>query len=896
MTPPASRIFSSYRALGYISNDVPLIVRYVNIRREHLIVTTVGKSFLTFGSKKLRLASISPPHSEDIACIAGDVSHIFTACKNVVHAWIRGNELVHTYTGHEKPVHLLLPFGKHLISVDKESTLKMWNVQSEELYLEMTFSNATFHISTIVHPATYLNKILLGSFQGTLQLWNLRSAKLIYNFKGWGSPISVLEQAPAIDVIAVGLEDGRIIIHNLKYDETVMTFSQEWGTVTSLSFRTDGHPILASSSKQGHIAFWNLEEKKLQSQIRDAHQVSIAGMQFLQNEPLMVTNSADNSLKVWIFDVSDGGGRLLRIRDGHSAPPSKIRFYGKNGENILSAGDDSTLRSFSLINDLLHKSLGQASMNRKAAKRSGMKNDHVKLPPIIDFVSEATREKEWDNIAACHRNTPMVTTWSYGRCKMGELKLHHIDDSRPEHHSVKVTPTCVMITSCGNFVLIGFETGYVDIFNIQSGIYRGHYGNDKAHQGSVCGIATDALNQITVTIGIDKEIKFWKFKTKELIETIKMEVIIAKCLLQRESGLLGMILDDFSLQLLDLDTKRIVRTFEGHTSRITDFDFNQDSRWLVSASLDRTIRVWDIPAGRMVDCFLVDDICTSLTMSPTGEYLATIHVDNIGLYLWVNRSLYVHVSLTPLPSDYEPQLQTLPKIQLSVGSVDEGETDEVLEDSQVFKSPQQISEELVTLSMLPDSRWKNLLVLDIIKKRNKPKEPPKAPKAAPFFLPTVAGLDFKFAPPLDDSSNKKPQSRILSLGSFQMRTEFSKQLEIIQNDSDYVKAMEILKKLGPSAIEIELRSLAPDDGGSQLLLLNFLKMIDHIILTNRDFEVTQAYLGLFLKLHGRTIATDAILCKFAQHLIKTQVEMWERIQNMFSQCHCIVSYLKNASL
>ena len=45
-------------------------------------------------------------------------------------------------------------------------------------------------------------------------------------------------QSPAIDVCGIGLEDGRIILHNLRYDETVMSFSQEWGPVTSLTFRT----------------------------------------------------------------------------------------------------------------------------------------------------------------------------------------------------------------------------------------------------------------------------------------------------------------------------------------------------------------------------------------------------------------------------------------------------------------------------------------------------------------------------------------------------------------------------------------------------------------------------------------------------------------------------------
>lgn len=45
-------------------------------------------------------------------------------------------------------------------------------------------------------------------------------------------------QSPAMDVIAIGLADGQIIIHNLKFDETVMKFRQDWGPVTTIAFRT----------------------------------------------------------------------------------------------------------------------------------------------------------------------------------------------------------------------------------------------------------------------------------------------------------------------------------------------------------------------------------------------------------------------------------------------------------------------------------------------------------------------------------------------------------------------------------------------------------------------------------------------------------------------------------
>ena len=55
--------------------------------------------------------------------------------------------------------------------------------------------------------------------------------------------------------------------------------------------------------------------------------ISVTGLECLSNEPLMVTSSADNNLKVWIFDQSDGGARLLHRRQGHSAPVSHVRFY-----------------------------------------------------------------------------------------------------------------------------------------------------------------------------------------------------------------------------------------------------------------------------------------------------------------------------------------------------------------------------------------------------------------------------------------------------------------------------------------------------------------------------------------------------------------------------------------
>jgi U3 small nucleolar RNA-associated protein 21 len=91
---------------------------------------------------------------------------------------------------------------------------------------ELEFPNL-FEITALAHPPTYKDKILFGSKQGTLQLWNIRKCKRLHKFSGWNSPVLCLEPCPSVlDAVAVGLESGQIIVLNIKFDEEYVTFKQ----------------------------------------------------------------------------------------------------------------------------------------------------------------------------------------------------------------------------------------------------------------------------------------------------------------------------------------------------------------------------------------------------------------------------------------------------------------------------------------------------------------------------------------------------------------------------------------------------------------------------------------------------------------------------------------------
>uniref|UniRef100_A0A674BGJ9 WD repeat domain 36 n=1 Tax=Salmo trutta TaxID=8032 RepID=A0A674BGJ9_SALTR len=809
-----SVIFSDFRALGLYRNHIPHVVRYHKKHREFYAVTAVGNCFHTYNVSAYYVGNALP---EDISYLATDRMLVYVANGRKVTAFARNKEVVHTYTGHGADVHLLLPFGDHVISVDRDNVVVVWDVESEEEYLQITFDKVSFEVSALMHPSTYLNKILFGSSQGGFQLWNVKSNKLLYTFPGWAVGVPVLQQVGwSIFILKAETE----LIH--------IFVVEELSAIHIVIFLAAGSPV-------GHIGLWDLEEKKLVCQMKDAHNTAVAGLTFLHGEPLLITNGADNSIQV-------SGGRLLRSCLAHCAPPTKVQHHGLNGHHILSAG----------MCDLLSH-VAQLVDNKKKSKKKSLRYDELKLPAITIFASEIARQSDWDSIVACHRGYLMTNTWNYQKGSMGAHRL----EPQCFNKNRALNVHAVGITSCGNFVVVGLSSGHIDVYNMQSSMHRGQYGEDKAHKGPVRGVSVDGLNQLIISAGADKLVKIWKFKPRKRVENFKF---------------LGVhITNELSclfLPFLTLSRKYLFLSDD------TPQAFSPDGRWLITAAMDCTIRTWDLPSGCLVDCFLVDSAAVSLTMSPTGDFLASSHVDSLGIYLWSNNTLCSMVSLRPLPSDYEPTVIMLPGTCPNQGKgEEEGDLNSEVID---YESPEQLDQQLVTLSLLPDSRWKNLLHLDIIKKRNKPKEPPKVPKAAPFFMHTIPGLIPQFAP----SEGSKQQEQVRET----LKSQY------------YDGPVGMLKEMGLSGIDAELRGLAPDMGGDVSVLQDFLKMMANMLNSKRDFDLAQAYLALFLKLHLRLITQEPELMEEAYRVSEKLEEMWTSMQTLFNQSLCLLSYTKSALL
>ena len=89
-----------------------------------------------------------------------------------------------------------------------------------------------------------------------------------------------------------------------------------------------------------------------------------------------------------------------------SSPPTAPSSFPSpfSSDDILSAGQDGSLRSISTVHEKFSKCLGHASYDKKKTKRLGLKKGaQFLMPPIKEFHAVPTRQSDWDSIVCIHR-------------------------------------------------------------------------------------------------------------------------------------------------------------------------------------------------------------------------------------------------------------------------------------------------------------------------------------------------------------------------------------------------------------------------------------------------------------------------------------------------------------
>jgi U3 small nucleolar RNA-associated protein 21 len=569
----------------------------------------------------------------------------------------------------------MLKMGKYLLTFSREDhTCAIWDTAAEEFALIRIHrlpSDST--VSCVLHPHAYLDKILIGTEEGHLDLFNIHVGELVYRLKPFerirdfnvlnnlilrnneeetndddAMTISVtcLCNSSVLDVVAIGLSDGQIILHNIRYDKSLFSLVHSPGPITSLSFRTDGEPCMVSGNAKGEIAVWDLNKRSLIQLLSNAHSASVTTLLFVPYEPVLISSGADNTLHSYIFDRSDKP-RLENRKEGHSMPPNYIKFYDPSGNWLISAGIDQQVRLTSLVDRITSQISQKLKEKRKRLNSSKVKLEEkqLRLPVITGLDTCYLRQDDWENMVTCHRGSNIVYTWNVKNMSISNKTLYS-----PEKQFGQVSSICISI--CGNFAFTGRTKGYVEKWNLQSGTLKAHCTEympkgDKdhvslkiAHHGSVNGIVVDNTNAKVISGGYDGFLKIWDLSKCSLISKYNLGSSITKIVKSKVSNLIAVSTDKFEIYIYDMNTNVLIRKHQKHEHSINDMTFSHDSRLLISCCAGCSIIAYDIVSARVIDWLQVPKMATSLDFHPEGLYLASSHADSVGISLWLNKLLF----------------------------------------------------------------------------------------------------------------------------------------------------------------------------------------------------------------------------------------------------------------
>jgi U3 small nucleolar RNA-associated protein 21 len=873
----------------------------------------------------------------------------------------------------QQEIRQILVFGTWIIGCG-EQAIEVWKSDTYEHYTTIStpeHGRAVFTGRACNLP-TFLNKIFVGRHDGTVEVYNVSTGKLVHAImapSAASGTITALCASSALSMLAIAYGDGSLRIHDVQQDETAVSLRPGGAKqpVTSISFRSDGQGagedgradgIMATASiVSGDITLWDLNKGgRIAGVLRSAHETSSRGsasginkIEFLQGQPVMISSGLDNAIRSWIFDQTPFSAvpRILHTRRGHAAPVNKVQFLPASsdgsdaaGKWLLSAGSDRSLWGFSLRKDAQSTEISQGNVKHKAKKVGHVideksATEELKAPPITAIACSLNRdggmggvggsvwqnvrsanaeeagETGWESIITAHEEDNLARTWFWGRKKAGRWTFETGDQS---------TVTSVAITSCGTFALVGSAGGSLDMFNLQSGIHRQRFppkmtaiivkklkeqqlitGEDnsksaRGHTITITGVVVDNLNQTVLSASLDGSVIFWDFLTGRLVHRIRLDAASPTAMhYNQTSGLVSLACDDLCIRILDIETRRIVRELWGCVGQIYDHCFSHDGRWIVACSMDSVVRVFDLATGRLIDAFRTAT-CTNVAFSSTGEFLATTHSGSIGINIWNNKTLSMHVPIGEI--DEESGIIDLTNVASFNASSrlaveDLPDSDDLINAIGGVSEIDQLDSKLLTLSLVPQSRWQTLLNLESIRERNKPVQPPEKPKAAPFFLGSSlanGNKDVMQNPPEDAATQAievAERSRISKLVSLQpVASPFTALLRASVVDSTDLLAH--LTHLSPSAADLEIRSLMIAE------MPVFVRALTAQLRRRKDFELVNTWMSVFLKMHGDFISEVTDLRDATMEWRDVMRSEEQRLAELVGYVKGVVGFLRSA--
>jgi len=232
------------------------------------------------------------------------------------------------------------PDGKWLATTSSDRSVRLWNVATGREVKKLAGDGHRDGVNASVFTPDG-RWLVTGSQDRTLKFWDPAGGRLIQTFELSG-PVNSITASSDGRGLAVGLDDGRIVLWSIAERRETSRLAGHEDTVTGLDFSPDGR-LLISSSVDGTVRVWNVPDRSLVRSL-NAHGSLVNSLSFSPDGRRFLTGSEDGTAKLWEI----GSYAKITLQDEIEKPVTAVNF-SPDGKRIVIGHNDGTVEFWDVL-------------------------------------------------------------------------------------------------------------------------------------------------------------------------------------------------------------------------------------------------------------------------------------------------------------------------------------------------------------------------------------------------------------------------------------------------------------------------------------------------------------------------------------------------------------------
>ncbi len=383
-------------------------------------------------------------------------------------------------------------------------------------------------------------------------------------------------------------------------------------SIVSPSTNSPNHQIIASAGEDGIIKLWDLEGKLVKTWKEGSKRVR--NVAFSPDKQLLASAGEDGQVRIWeLSEIQNLPGIQLgefKANQEVIAHKGYVRYvsFSSDGKKLASVGGEDG--KICLWNLQEKKPLLCWSVDKEFAKT-------VDFHPYEQLIVTIGMDKK-------------VKIWDIGKVKQS-------DEPKPWQTLENFAGWGAFFSPNGKYLAAAGNEGHISVWKSKAQLWNSQK-KWKAHEGRIWNVAFSPNSQQIASGGDDGSVRIWDLQGQQLAEfqghtgpvrsvrfTADRKHLVSsgddgttrlwklpsqlsddrhldfsqecegkndKSICSPNGKLRALVSQDNKIQVTDINGK-VLNTFQDHVGKVLKIDFSSNSKLLVSAGEDKTIRVWD---------------------------------------------------------------------------------------------------------------------------------------------------------------------------------------------------------------------------------------------------------------------------------------------------------------